>query len=92
MAWKDVSNFAESKVMRLEREREDTEGGRGGYMGRRGDILRYPGVRGEIDFVYIPILSPAVFYSVIVGGEGQKWTMDRGGACIIRKDRERKGE
>lgn len=90
VAWKDVSNFAESKVMRLEREREterdgatEGEGGAGGgYMGR---ILRCGSGVKSISSTSLPILSPAVFYSVIVGGEAKsgRWREERG----IRKAR-----
>lgn len=52
--------------------REEGKSTREGY--RRGGILRR-GPRSEIDFVYgpcvQPILSPVVFYSVIVGDEAE---------------------
>lgn len=92
VAWKDVSNFAESKVMRLERERNRKRwrdrGWREEGRGRRiyGEEHFAVWVRGEIDFVYpsLPILSPAVFYSVIVGGEAKsgRWREEE---RIIRK-------
>lgn len=84
MAWKDVSNFAESKVGSREEKREtegvDTWGG--------GNILRHGSGVKSISSTSLLILSPAVFYSVIVGGEAEsgRW---REKERVIRKGRER---
>lgn len=59
MAWKDVSNFAESKVMRQYAEGEGVIPGVRGYRRTGGGAERSAArAKGEIDFVYGPACSP----------------------------------